>query len=468
MDNDEQDEADQEDQAQQDEDVQNRDTPGDLQEAFAAGWRAKQKTASLRVKRGFVAPKSRADGRGKGSSASRADHGDRRPAPPDQRKASSRCADCGRLGHWRGDPECPKVISGEKDPFKKPGSPTKSASAPSSPAKAAYVTSILPVAHWVGMVGKDDKERDELADETFSAEGEDVADDGVDRWFHDDDSPKQHSLKVLQPQDDGQMTQNKVEYFRLDDDEGSQLDVIEWFPEAYSEEDVNEKVNADELYEGSTNDDVSNSELNYANTEDESEDEDHDSHDEQVRTRKNYQLKQSPSSLRGNMLAHLLMMAIIVIYMVYDIRLEQKTFHRNWRMDEAREYLLQVDPDLVTMAPPCTAWSQMQRVNQRNPAQIRRLHRQQREQRKILTFVDEVMQWQADRGRAAFLENPAQSLAWRQLPVVATASRPEFAEEVFDMCMHGLKSPDHRDVRYMKKTTKVIANPDICKAVRGH
>ena len=33
--------------------------------------------------------------------------------PVDPREASSRCADCKQLGHWRGDAERPKVKSGE-------------------------------------------------------------------------------------------------------------------------------------------------------------------------------------------------------------------------------------------------------------------------------------------------------------------------------------------------------------------
>ena len=98
----------------------------ELQEAFVAGWRAKQKTAALRLKRGYVAPKSR-DSWG-GSSSDRPPPGSRSFPPnsdqkPDQRKASSHCADCGGLGHWRCDPECPKVASGEREPYTKKPSP---------------------------------------------------------------------------------------------------------------------------------------------------------------------------------------------------------------------------------------------------------------------------------------------------------------------------------------------------------
>ena len=37
----------------------------------------------------------------------------------DDRKKNSTCADCKQKGHWKGDPECPKVQSGETKPFKK-------------------------------------------------------------------------------------------------------------------------------------------------------------------------------------------------------------------------------------------------------------------------------------------------------------------------------------------------------------
>ena len=77
-------------------------------EAFVAGWRAKQQTAGMRKKRGF-APKP------KNSSTNSSTA--RIPEPPpndtvDQRKARIRCAACKKIGHWLGDPECPKVNDG--------------------------------------------------------------------------------------------------------------------------------------------------------------------------------------------------------------------------------------------------------------------------------------------------------------------------------------------------------------------
>ena len=38
--------------------------------------------------------------------------------------------------------------------------------------------------------------------------------------------------------------------------------------------------------------------------------------------------------------------------------------------DRARQYLKEVDPDFIMLAPPCGPWSQIQLINQRTPLQI--------------------------------------------------------------------------------------------------
>ena len=94
--------------------------------------------------------------------------------------------------------------------------------------------------------------------------------------------------------------------------------------------------------------------------------------------------------------------------------------------EAAREYLRKLDPDFVVMAPPCTEWSQLQNVNQRTPMQVRGRRRKRKLQRTVLSFFDEVAQWQHERGRhgdrtAWMLENLLRLLAWRQEPLQATA-----------------------------------------------
>ena len=72
-------------------------TATELSEAYAAGWRAKAQAAGHKQGRGYRQPRVRGS--------------DRRDT--DARKRKSTCSSCLQPGHWRGDPECPKVQSGE-------------------------------------------------------------------------------------------------------------------------------------------------------------------------------------------------------------------------------------------------------------------------------------------------------------------------------------------------------------------
>ena len=65
---------------------------GELKEAFAAGWKAKQKVADFKKQRGWKATDKKGE---KGASSTTID----------ARKKATTCSSCGRQGHWRGDPE---------------------------------------------------------------------------------------------------------------------------------------------------------------------------------------------------------------------------------------------------------------------------------------------------------------------------------------------------------------------------
>ena len=77
----------------------------ELKEVFAAGWKAKQKTAEVRKNRGWRKPDPKG-GRPSGQST-------------DARKKVTTCSSCGKMGHWRGDMECPNVQSGQDAPHQK-------------------------------------------------------------------------------------------------------------------------------------------------------------------------------------------------------------------------------------------------------------------------------------------------------------------------------------------------------------
>ena len=77
-------------------------TAEELKEAWAAGWRAKDQVNEKRKGSNFRNPALKSSfGREK----------------PDARKQSTTCSSCGMKGHWKGDPECPKVKNGEDKPF---------------------------------------------------------------------------------------------------------------------------------------------------------------------------------------------------------------------------------------------------------------------------------------------------------------------------------------------------------------
>ena len=80
----------------------------DLREAYAAGWRAKQKSAEARKARGYSDGKSKGKGKKGGRFVEY--------RSKDQRKAKSKRASCKQTGHWHGDPECPNVKNGTDPP----------------------------------------------------------------------------------------------------------------------------------------------------------------------------------------------------------------------------------------------------------------------------------------------------------------------------------------------------------------
>ena len=115
-------------------------TAEELKEAWAAGWRAKDQVAEKRKGRNF-----RMSGGPKGS---------RKDQKGDARKAATTCSSCGQRGHWKGDPECPKVKSGEDKPFQ-PKMKPKGVHFVNNDSKVVRPTS-TPTTH-VSQVAKDTK-----------------------------------------------------------------------------------------------------------------------------------------------------------------------------------------------------------------------------------------------------------------------------------------------------------------------
>ena len=128
-------------------------TPEEVREAFAAGWKAKAKTAGTRKARGWSQPSG---GRGPGNGSSRTPSSGAAKSLA-EKKRNTTCSSCGQKGHWRGDAQCPNVMAGRDPLHRKPegqmpkevnftnftfmvGGPSGSDGPPASEAPAAFVS----------------------------------------------------------------------------------------------------------------------------------------------------------------------------------------------------------------------------------------------------------------------------------------------------------------------------------------
>eukprot|EP00959_Pyramimonas_sp_CCMP1952_P197543 4131280-Pyramimonas_sp.AAC.1 len=75
------------------------------------------------------------------------------------------------------------------------------------------------------------------------------------------------------------------------------------------------------------------------------------------------------------------------------------------------------------------------------------------------------MKWQADRGRAAFIGIFAQTVRRQAVPLQAARGRSEYVEVVTDALRHDPQHPESGE--HLKIPTRVLANPEICDAVKG-
>ena len=123
----------------------------------------------------------------------------------------------------------------------------------------------------------------------------------------------------------------------------------------------------------------------------------------------------------------------------------------------ASEYLCRSDPDLVVCAWPCSPWSQLQRINQRNAFQRDRLTLRRKQHRQILKFINLVCKHQRRRRRCLLGENPQQSEAWKE-PSIEKGFEG-CAECVTHACCWGKRRPDNGLL--IHKPTKLKGDKEI-------
>ena len=129
------------------------------------------------------------------------------------------------------------------------------------------------------------------------------------------------------------------------------------------------------------------------------------------------------------------------------------------------------DPDVVTLAWPCTDWSLMQNLNLNRPEYWKRLLLRRQKSVKMIKFSADVATWQNKRHRPLrpkfFLaENPWSSRAWQTRPGRRIQTLPRAKTRKIDQCTLGLKDPQsgHR----LKKCTRIVTDsPTVAFSFEG-
>ena len=126
------------------------------------------------------------------------------------------------------------------------------------------------------------------------------------------------------------------------------------------------------------------------------------------------------------------------------------------------ELLCKLSIGIVILSPPCTAFSELQRLWNYKRMTLDAVQRQWEQGMVFVRHAMECALTQYKAGRRFGYEHPARASSWKTPEVSRVASLPGVHVVVFDQCMLGLKSPSGHPLR---KRTKVMTN-DAALATR--
>ncbi|CAK9009019.1 Copia protein [Durusdinium trenchii] len=108
-------------------------------------------------------------------------------------------------------------------------------------------------------------------------------------------------------------------------------------------------------------------------------------------------------------------------------------------------------PEIAWLAPPCTKWSPLQRLNARTPAAQQRLEaQQQHEEGTHLRFSKTIHNKQYKQDRISIFEHPKYATSWE----TPTLQQLEGYDAHVDQCQYGATLPDNNgDEQYIRKPT---------------
>ena len=110
-------------------------------------------------------------------------------------------------------------------------------------------------------------------------------------------------------------------------------------------------------------------------------------------------------------------------------------------------------PEIIWIAPPCTKWSPLQRLNARTPADKQRLDaQQQHEEGTHLRFSKTIHNKQYKQHRLSIFEHPRNATSWN----TPTLQQLEGFDAHVDQCQYGATLPDsYGNKQYIKKPTNL-------------
>ena len=116
----------------------------------------------------------------------------------------------------------------------------------------------------------------------------------------------------------------------------------------------------------------------------------------------------------------------------FDLRTRDGQHDALQRQDE-------YDPDVTTLAFPCTPWTITQNMSMKIPGNQERLMQQKLYDHPFLDFTRKVCEKQKRRGKLFVVEQPDNAASWQKRPM--RQLEPISDDVMVDMCTQGLRDP---------------------------
>ena len=151
---------------------------------------------------------------------------------------------------------------------------------------------------------------------------------------------------------------------------------------------------------------------------------------------------------------------------VFDLKLDCDLLKANKR-NEVLQYVKDVRPGLVCIAPPCEMYSQLQSLSknkrERIPALLQKYLKRKSEGEQLLLFALQLCELCDNLGIKFLLEHPHAASSWKHRAMEQLLSKPNVVYTKADQCQYGLRGESGQPQR--KRTGFATNSPEIAKAL---